>query len=115
MTQPGPLQALQNTAIAALRTAFPALWSALIVWGIAHWSVLDNFKDWLYGPAQALVFAAIVAGVRYLFGFIEKKKWVPDWVAVFLMGSAQRPLYVSPPVADAVNDGQAVPVVAEKS
>jgi hypothetical protein len=110
----GNLKALQDTAIAALRTAFPALWAALIVWLVAKIPAVDHFRDWLIGPVQALALAAIVYGVRYVFGFIEKRKWVPDWVAVVLLGSAKRPLYVAPVVADAVNDGHAVPVTATK-
>lgn len=109
-----PLKAVQDTFISAIRTAFPAWWIGIVVWLLAKVPVLENFRDWLYGPAQALVLAALVFGIRYVFGFIEKKKWIPNWVSVILLGNANRPLYVAPPVADAVNDGQTVPVVAEK-
>jgi hypothetical protein len=110
----GPLKALQDTAIAAIRTAFPAWWIGIVVWAATKIRIVEECKDWLYGPAQALVLAGLIYGLRYLFGFIEKRKWIPDWVAVILLGSAKRPLYVAPPVADAVNDGRAVPVLATK-
>jgi hypothetical protein len=106
------LQALQNTAIAALRTAFPAAWAAGALWLSGRIPMLHDVleQDWV----KVAVLAVITYGVRYLFGFIEKRKWVPDWVAVILLGSAKRPVYLAPVVADAVNDGQAVSVVAER-
>jgi hypothetical protein len=110
----GGLKALQDTAVAAIRTAFPALWAALLVWAVTKVPVLDDFKLWLDGPAQAVILGVLVYGVRYLFGFIEKKRWIPDWLVVILMGSAKRPLYVVPPVADIVNGGASVTIVAEK-
>ena len=108
------LKALQDSVIAAVRTAFPAWWIGIVIWAAAKIPAVDHFKDWLYGPAQALVLALLVYGVRLLFGYVEKRKWLPDWVAVILLGNAKRPLYVAPPVADAVNDGTKVELVGTK-
>ncbi len=110
----GKLKALQDSAISALRTAFPAAWTWLVVWLVSKVPVIDQFRDWLIGPAQVVIVGVLVYGVRLLFGFIEKRKWVPDWLAVILLGSAKRPLYVAPVVADAVNDGAVVDLAGVK-
>ncbi len=80
-----------------VRTAVPAAWAALLVWGTGYVplpadvvAVLDTADDVVLVPAAL---AGLYAGFRWL----ETRRWMPRWLVRVLLGSAKAPMYLDGP------------------